>query len=58
MKFNIHRSVNKTGYFLNSLITCILLKLVNDISNKFNHQYHQTPLLIMSGIHHAGVDLV
>ena len=31
MKFNIHQSVDKTGYFLDSLIASKSLKLVNDI---------------------------
>ena len=35
MKFNMHWSVDKTGYFLDSLITCKSLKLVDDISNQF-----------------------
>ena len=39
MKFNIHRSIDKTGYFLDSLITHKSLKL-GDISNQFNHQYY------------------
>ena len=30
MKFNIHRSVDKTGYYLGSLITCKSLKLIDD----------------------------
>ena len=33
MKFNIHQSVNITGYFLHSLITRKSLKLVDYISN-------------------------
>ena len=41
MKFNMHWSVDKTGYFLDSLIICKSLKLVNDISNQFNHQYYR-----------------
>ena len=37
MKLNIHRSVDKTGYFLDSLITRKSFKLENDISNQFIH---------------------
>ena len=33
MKFNMHRSVDKTIYFLDSLITRESLKLVDDIAN-------------------------
>ena len=42
MRFNIDRSLDKTGYFLDSLITRKSLKRVDDISNQFNHQYYQT----------------
>ena len=31
MKFNIHQSVDKTGYFLDFLMTPKSLKLVDDI---------------------------
>ena len=34
MKFNMHRSFDKTGYFLDSLITCKTLKVVDDILNQ------------------------
>ena len=37
MDFNMHESVDKRKYFLDSLITSKLLKLVDNISNKFNH---------------------
>ena len=39
MNFNMHQSVDKIEYFLDSLITRKSLKLVNYISNQFNHQY-------------------
>ena len=34
MKFNIYRSVDKTGYFPDFLITYKSLKLVDDITNQ------------------------
>ena len=37
MKLNIHRSVNKTGYFLDSLIAYKSLKLVDHISNQLSN---------------------
>ena len=36
INFNMHRSVDKTEYFLESKS----LKLVNHISNQLNHQYY------------------
>ena len=39
MKFNVLQSVDKTGYFLDSLVTCRSLELVDNILNNFNHQY-------------------
>ena len=40
MKYSTHRSVDKTGYFLDSLITCKSLKLIDDILNELNYQYY------------------
>ena len=40
MNFNMHQSVNKTENFLDSLITLQLIKLFDNISNQFNHQFH------------------
>ena len=37
MNFNMHQSVDKTEYFLDSWITCQSLKLVDNISNQFTH---------------------
>ena len=34
MEVDKHQSVDRTGYFLDSLITCKSLKLVDDISNQ------------------------
>ena len=47
MEFNMHKSVAITGYFLESLITCKSLTLIDDIQNQFNHQYYQTLLFTM-----------
>ena len=57
MNFNMHQSVDKTVYFLDSLIICRSLKLVDNISNEFNHQYHFIFLLIMSEMRRIGADL-
>ena len=38
MNFNMHHSVDKTGYFLDSLITRKSLKLGDDVSNQFRLQ--------------------
>ena len=46
MKFDIHQSVDKTEYFLDFLITRKTLKLLDDISNQFDHHYYKTFLLI------------
>ena len=40
LNFNMDQSVDKTEYFLNSLITCKSLKLADNIFNQFNHQYY------------------
>ena len=37
---NLHRSVFKTGYFIDSLTTPKSLKLGYSILNKFNHPYY------------------
>ena len=37
MKFDIRKSIDKTGYFLAFLVTRQSLKLVNNIFNQFNH---------------------
>ena len=39
MEFNIHLNDDKTGYFLDSLVSHKSLKLADDTSNQFNHQY-------------------
>ena len=39
MNFNMHKSADKTKDFLVPLITLKSLKLVDDISNQFNHKY-------------------
>ena len=46
MNFIEHQNVNETEYFL----TRKSLKLVDDISNQFNHKYYQTFLSITSEI--------
>ena len=46
----MHQSVNKTEYFLDSLITLESLKLVDNISNQLNHQYYLIILLFMWGM--------
>ena len=40
INFNMNQSVDKTEYFLDSLITRKLLKLVNKISNQFTYWYY------------------
>ena len=40
MNLNMHQSVDKTEYFIGSLITRKSLKLTDIISNQFNHQYY------------------
>ena len=39
MNFNMHQSVDEREYFLDSLITRKLLKLVDNISNQSNRRY-------------------
>ena len=46
----MNQNVDKTKYFSDALISCKLLKLVDNISNQFNHQWYLTLLLIMSEI--------
>ena len=48
MNFNIHQSVDKTVYFLDSSITHKSLKVIDNISSQFIHQYYLVFLLIMS----------
>ena len=40
MNFNMHQSVDKIEYFLDSLVNCKPLKLVNNISTEISHQYY------------------
>ena len=40
MNFEVHKNVDKTEYFLGSLITCKWLKQGDNISNKFYQQYY------------------
>ena len=47
MNFNMHKSVDKTECFLDSLINCKSLKLVDDILNQFIHEYNSILLLII-----------
>ena len=40
MHSNMHQNVDKREYFSDSLIIRVSLKLVNNISNQFYHQYY------------------
>ena len=50
MNFNMHQSVKETEYYLDSFITRESLKLADNISNQFDHQYYSFFLLIISEI--------
>ena len=43
----MHKSADETEYFLYSLVTCKLFKLVDNTSTQFNHQYYLIFLLII-----------
>ena len=45
MKFNKHRSIDKTRYFLDSLITRLSLKLLDDISNQYYQKILQKKIV-------------
>ena len=57
MNFNMHQSIDKTEYFIDSLITHESLKLVDYIPNHLYHQYYLIFLLIMSEMRRTGVNL-
>ena len=40
IKYNMHQSVDKAEYFLDSLIICKSSKVGDHISNQLNHQYY------------------
>ena len=46
----MHHSIDKTECFLDSLETRKLSKLVNNISNQFDHQYYLIFLLVVSEV--------
>ena len=54
---NSHWIFNKTGYFVDCLITGKSLKLVYNTQNQLNQQFDQTFLLIMSENRPIGVYL-
>ena len=47
MYFNMYESVDETEYFLKFLLTRRSLKLVENVSNQFDHQYYLMSLLII-----------
>ena len=53
----MHQCIDKIEYFLDFLISGDLLKLVNDMSNQFNHQRYLIFLFIMSELRCTWVDL-